>query len=87
MAMSDAGISLHNAFIDKEEFVNYRTQIELKAPLAPDLMEAGLGYLPFTLQTWAILKQRVGECVVIRPADYSISRDPGTIALYCIVAS
>jgi hypothetical protein len=77
MAMADSGISLEDAYIGKEQFANYRAQIESKIPLAPDLKEAGLGYLPFTQQTWAILKQRVGECLVVRQPDYAMSRDPG----------
>ena len=46
MSMADSGINLTpDAFIDKEQFANYRSLIDPKIPLAPDLMLSGVGYL------------------------------------------
>lgn len=78
MSMVDSGIRLtEDAYIEKEQFADYRALIEPTTPLAPDLVQAGLGYLPLTQQRWATVKLRVRECLAVRPLDYGLDQDAG----------
>lgn len=63
MSMFDNYVTIDQSdgSVDVEEFVKYRALVERKVPLAPDLVKANLGYLPFLQQRWSTVKQRVKE--------------------------
>jgi hypothetical protein len=75
--MTDSGVVLEDSCLTASEFVKYRTEIEPFTSLAHDLTQSGIGLLPSTQQRWVTVKDRIKECIAIRPPEYTVDKDPG----------
>ena len=67
--------------VNVDEFVKYRALVEPRVPLAPDLVKASLGYLPFLQQRWTTVKQRMKEAFDRRDEEEELEFDAAKLSL------
>ena len=83
MSMFDNSVEIDqsDATVNVDEFVRYRSRIESKVPLAPELVKSSLGYLPHLQRRWATIKQRIKEAFDRRGEDDELEFDASKLSL------
>jgi len=89
MYMSEKGFPIDaRGFMNIKSYQEYRKVVELKYPLAAELAQLGLGYLPPVLKRWALIKILIQERLALHSdtdvgSDVRLSLEDAAYVLCC----